>query len=52
MPVGGEIGAFLLAGHHLGVPQHTHHILGTLQSTHVVDASPGYEHRGPRVHKV
>lgn len=32
---GGEIGHFLLAGHHPGVPQHSHHRLRALQPARV-----------------
>jgi hypothetical protein len=42
LPVCGEIGAFLLVGHHPGVPQHAHHLIRTLQPTRLVDASPRY----------
>lgn len=34
---GRQIGAFLLAGHHPGVPQHTHHIVRALQPAPVAD---------------
>lgn len=42
VPVGRQIGAFLLAGHHPGVPQHSHHIIRALQPAHVADTSAGY----------
>lgn len=43
VPGGCQIGAFLLAGDHPGVPQHAHHIIRALQPTHVADTSAGYE---------
>lgn len=43
VPVGCQIGAFLLAGHHPGVPQHSHHIIGAWQPASVADTSARYE---------
>lgn len=42
VPLGRQICAFLLAGHHSGVPQHSHHIIGALQPAAVADGSAGY----------
>lgn len=42
VPFGGQVGAFLLAGHHSRVPEHAHHLLRTLQPAYVVDPSPGF----------
>lgn len=41
VPVGRQVGAFLLAGHHPGVPQHPHHIIGALQPAPVAHTSAG-----------
>lgn len=43
VPVGCQIGAFLLAGHHPGVPQHSHYIIRALRPAFVADTSAGYE---------
>lgn len=43
VPVGRQICAFLLAGHHSGVPQHSHNIIWALQPAPVADRSSGYE---------
>lgn len=42
VPVGCQIGAFLLAGHHPGFPQHPHHIVGALQPAFVANTSARY----------
>lgn len=42
VPPGRQICAFLLAGHHSGVPQHSHNLVRALQPAAVADRSAGY----------
>lgn len=42
VPLGRQIGAFLLAGHHSGVSQHSHDIIRALQPATLADRSAGY----------